>query len=75
MKADFRQCEGIVVMGRSKTGGRGKLQAPRRCRRVAQCGDDYCEIHASQADIQGLYRELLVSYWEMRVERWERARR
>ena len=74
MKHEFKQCEAIVVMGRSKTGGRGKLQAPRRCRRVAQTGGEYCELHAAQAEIQGLYRELLVTYWESRVDRWERAR-
>lgn len=73
MSKEFKQCEAIVVTSRSKGGGRGALQPPRRCRRVAIGGSEYCEVHAGQAEIQGLYRELLVSYWETKVARWEKS--
>lgn len=64
------RCEGILLTGRSPTGGRSGVIPPRRCRRVAMDGGRYCELHRRQADLQDLFRDLLVIGWEYRVQRY-----
>ena len=65
------QCEAIVTSGRSASGRRAGLVPPRRCGKVATAGD-YCGNHSKQADLQTLYRSIFGSYWEQRVQTWQR---
>ncbi|MBN1337174.1 MAG: hypothetical protein JXB39_14535 [Deltaproteobacteria bacterium] len=68
----FRQCEAIIVYGRDEDGRRAGLVPPRRCRRVALEGSDYCEVHAPQAYLQDLLRRLFPLSWHVTVEVWMR---
>lgn len=70
----LRQCQALVFLGRTPAGGRGGLEAPRRCRRVALDDSDFCEVHEDQRELQELYQQLLRPGWEHTVARWERER-
>ncbi len=65
------QCKAIIFIGRTRSGGRSGLAAPRCCREPAGVGD-YCSTHKRHKQLQDLYRDLLGSMWEIRVERWRR---
>ena len=69
-------CSGIVLLGRSETGGCGKLGPPRRCNRLAVRGDadDLCEVHAPHRELQKLYSSVLTFGWESKVRTWEERR-
>lgn len=43
---------------------------PRRCRRVAVDGAEYCEVHVPHSDLQTLLRGCFRTGWEYGVERW-----
>ena len=60
----WRQCEAVLFSDRRKA------IPPRRCRRVAVEGEEYCEIHEGMAELQGLYRRCLKVGWEYMVGRW-----
>ena len=68
----LKQCEAIILQGRSPSGGRAGLAPPRRCRKLALGSGEYCEVHQPQAALQSLLRECLRPRWEHTVERWQR---
>jgi len=37
-------------------------------------GEEWCEVHRGQAEVQALLRQVLRPGWEGTVERWERQR-
>ncbi|MBW2253690.1 MAG: hypothetical protein JRI25_03735 [Deltaproteobacteria bacterium] len=71
---ELKQCQGVVLQGRTAKGGRSGLIPPRRCRRAAFGEGDYCEVHQRQAEVQDLLHECLKYDWERIIERWESRR-
>ena len=70
----LKQCQAVVLHGRDASGNRAGLQPPRRCRKAALMGEEWCEVHRGQAEVQALLRQVLRPGWEGTVERWERQR-
>lgn len=68
------RCKAIILYGRDAKGNRGGLVVPRTCSRVATRGD-YCGVHARQAELQALYRDLLGYGWETKVRLFEDRKR
>jgi len=68
------QCKAIIFFGRDTRGNRSGLVPPRICQRVATQGE-YCGLHARQAELQDLYRQIFGYGWEYKVTSWEDKRR
>jgi hypothetical protein len=71
---DLPRCKALILYGRDAGGNRAGLIVPRTCQRVATQGD-YCGLHARQAELQDLYREIFGYSWESKVQRYEDRQR
>jgi len=68
------RCRALILFGRNGSGNRAGLVTPRTCRRVATHGE-YCGLHAHQAALQGLYRDIFGFGWEYKVQTYEERQR